>query len=509
MASNNDKHVRPESSDRRPRGNSFVYIGTVVLLVITVVAFVFVPAMGSMGGSGGELNFGSWNGKPIAFAQGGYFASQVQQVKAQYESQGYKDSGDQFFAYQVWRRAFENTAVHLALLDYADKAGIAASESYIDSQMVKHPSFQEGGSFSKRKYREASDTYKLSLRRDLASSAVKSRYVSDSVGYVTSQAETAFLKAMAQSRRSIEFVAVPFDSYPNEERAAYAEANADRFRRARLSKVTISSSRKDAEQILSQVRSGALSFEDAAKNHSKDPYAAKGGDMGFRYAWELSGDLKDAAAIGPVLALPAGSISDVVETIAGAWSFYRVEEAPTAPDFASADLLKSVGDYMERNEKGRIEDWAIAEAASFAKAAKSDFASAAAAAGYQVKSTSPFPLNYGDALDIGYFSLLGSLDAEALPELRGADSNERFLQAVFSLDAGEVSEPVVHNDNAIVVRVKEINAAGDGELDLLEAYYPMLVQQNASSELASAILADPLLKDDFIAAFSRAFAQAD
>ena len=72
MASNNDKHVRPESSDRRPRGNSFVYIGTVVLLVITVVAFVFVPAMGGMGGSGGELNFGSWNGKPIAFAQGGY-----------------------------------------------------------------------------------------------------------------------------------------------------------------------------------------------------------------------------------------------------------------------------------------------------------------------------------------------------------------------------------------------------------------------------------------------------
>lgn len=509
MASNNDKHVRPESSDRRPRGNSFIYIGTVALLIITVVAFVFVPALGGMSDQDGNLTFGSWNGKPIAFAQGGYFASQVQQVKAQYESQGYKDSGDQFFAYQVWRRAFENTAVHLALLDYADKVGIAASESYIDAQMVKHPAFQESGAFSKRKYREASDSYKLSLRKDIALSSVKSRYVSDSVGYVTSQAEIAFLKAMAQSRRSIEFVAVPFASYPDEERAAFAEANADSFRRARLSKVTVSSSEKDAKQILAQVRSGALSFEDAAKNHSKDPYASKGGDMGLRYAWELAGDLKDAAALGAVLALPAGSVSDVVETIAGAWAFYRVEEAPSRPDLASAELLKSVSDYMNRNEKGRIEDWAIARATSFAAAAKADFAAAAAAAGYSVKATSPFPLNYGDALDIGYFSLLGSLDAETLPELRGADSNERFLQAVFSLEAGEVSAPVVHNDNAIVIRVKEINTAADGELDLLEAYYPMVVQQNASSELASAILADPLLKDDFIAAFSRAFAQAD
>jgi hypothetical protein len=509
MASNNDKHVRPESSDRRPRGNSFIYVGTVVLLVITVVAFVFVPAMGSMGGEGGDLTFGSWNGKPIAFAQGGYFASQVQQVKAQYESQGYKDSGDQFFAYQVWRRAFENTAVHLALLDYADKAGISASDSYIDAQMIEHPSFQEDGSFSKRKYREASDSYKLSLRKDLASSAVKSRYVSDSVGYVTSKAEVAFLKGMAQSRRSIEFVAVPFSSYPNEERVAFAQANADSFRRARLSKVTVSSSQKDAEQILAQVRSGSLSFEDAAKNHSKDPYASKGGDMGLRFAWELAGDLKDASAIDAVLALPSGELSGVVETIAGAWSFYRVDEAPAVPDFASADLLKSVGDYMDRNEKGRVEDWAIAKAASFAAAAKDGFATAAAAAGYSVKKTAPFPLNYGNALDIGYFSLLGSLDAESLPELRGADSNERFLQAVFSLEAGGISAPVVHNDYAIVVRVKEINAAGDGELDLLEAYYPMVVQQDASAELASAILADPLLKDDFIAAFSRAFAQAD
>jgi len=508
MASTIDKHVRPESSENRRRGNSFVYIGTIVLLVITVVAFVFVPAMGSMA-SGDELTFGSMNGKPISFVQGGYFSDQVQQVKAQYESQGYKDTGDQFFAYQVWRRAFENTAVHLSLLDSAKDAGISVSDSYIDARIIENQAFMENGAFSKRKYREASTSYKLSLRKQIEIDTLKGRYVTDSVSFTPSKAETAFLKAMAQSQRVVEYVAIPFSAYPDEERVAFAKANPAAFRRVRLSKVTISSSAKEAGQVLAQIRSGSLSFEDAAKNHSRDSYASKGGDMGSRYVWELKGDLKEAADLDAVLALPKGEISAAYETIAGSWSFYRVEDPATEPDFASADLAKSVSDYLNRNEKGRIEDWAVGVAKGFASDAASDFSGVAAARGYSVKETRPFPLNYGKALDIGYFSLLGSLDVTDLPELRGADTSERFLSTVFGLEAGKVSEPVVLGDNAIVVRVKEVRTADQGELGLLEAYYPTVVQQGVSSELAASILANPSLKDDFMTTFSRVYAQAN
>lgn len=508
MASTSDKHVRPESSDNRRRGNSFVYIGTIILLVITVVAFVFVPAMGSVG-SDDELTFGSVNGKPISFVQGGYFSNQVQQVKAQYESQGYKDTGDQFFAYQVWRRAFENTAVHMALLDSARDAGIAVSGSYIDGKIIENQAFMENGVFSKRKYREASASYKLSLRKDIEIDALKSRYVTDAVSFVPGKAETAFLKAMAQSQRVVEYVAVPFSSYPEEELLAYAKANPDSFKRVRLSKVTISSSLKEAEQVLAKVRSGSLSFEESAKNHSKDSYGAKGGDMGSRYVWELKGELKNAADLDAVLALAKGEVSAVYETLSGSWSYYRVEEAAVDPDYSSTDLSKSASNYLNRNEKGRIEDWAVSAAASFALAAKADFGSAAASRGYVVKETQPFPLNYGKALDIGYFSLLGSLDTTDLPELRGADSSESFLTAVFSLQAGEVSAPVVLNDYAIVVRVKEIKNADEGDMGLLEAYYRTVLQQGVSNELATSILASPALKDDFITAFSRVYAQSN
>ncbi len=508
MAPTKEKQTKPEQNEPRRHSNKFVYIGTIVLLVITVIAFVFVPATGSMA-SDGDLTFGSWNGKPIAFVQGGIFQAQVQQIKAQLESQGYKDSGDQFFAYQVWRRAFDNTAVHLALLDKAQSAGIEISESYIDAQMVKNPAFSEDGSFSKRKYREASNSVKLALRKEIKENALKNRYISDSTSFIASKAETDFLTALASSQRSIEYVAFAFADYPDAERLAFAKANPSFFRRVRLSRVTMTSSKKDTEQVLEKVKSGSLSFEEAAKNHSKDSYASKGGDIGAQSVWQLKGELKNDADLDAVISLAKGQVSAVYETLAGSWIFFRVDEAPAEPDFASADVLRSVSDYMNRNEKGRIEDWVVAKADAFAQAATNDFVSAAAKAGYKVKSTKPFPLNYGKALDVGYFSLLGALDTTDFVELRGADNNERFLTGVFSLAAGGVSKPVVLNDYALVFRVKEILDSKSNEAGLLAMYYPTIIQQNVSSELAEGLLKDPKLKDDFVAAFSKVYAQSN
>ena len=509
MATPNDKHAKPEAGNERHHGNSFVYIGTIVILVITTIAFILMPALGGSASGGNELTFGTWSGKPISFVQGGYFSNQVQQIKSQLESQGYKDTGDQYFAFQVWRRAFENTAVHYALLDDATKAGIAVSESYIDEQMVKNPAFLDNGTFSKRKYREASTTVKMTMRRDIQDSAIKNKYVSDAVAFIPSKAETAFLSSLAQSRRVVEYVAFPFSAYPDAERIAYAKANPALFRRVRLSRITMSSSQKETKQVLEQVKSGALSFEEAAKSHSKDSYATKGGDVGARYVWELKGELKDPANLDAVLALGKGELSPVYETLAGSWIFFRVDETAVDPDFASADLARSVTDYLNRNEKGRIEDWALAQAAKFATLAGADFAASAAKQGLAVKVTPPFPLNYGNALDVGYFSLLGSLDTTNLPELKGADRNESFLTAVFSLKAGEVSKPLAINDYAIVARVKEISAAQETDMGLLQMYYPTVMQQGISNDLAASILVDPRLKDNFMAAFTKVYATSN
>lgn len=504
MASKNDKHPRaPSGEHAAPKAhhtNPLVYYGTLGILVITVFAFVIVPALPNGGSGGNTLTLGSWDGKNIAFVQGSYFFEQVNAVKDTYESQGFKDVD----AYQVWLQAFNNTVIHYALLDMADENGITVSQGYLDSKMRELPVFMENGVFSRRKYRETTTTQKSAILTELREQALKERFIGDATTLVASGAEKAFLKSMAQSQRSVEYVAFPFSAYPDQDKVDFAKAHADLFKRLRLSRVTLTSSSKEADEILSRVKTGTLSFEDAAKNYSKDSYQAEGGDMGYRYVWELRSDMKAPADIDTLLALGSGELSPVFETLAGSWVFFRVDEAASEPDYASADLVRSAGDYISRNEKGLMEDHALKNAEAFAAGAASDFAGAAAGAMLTVKATPPFSLNYGAALTEGYFPLMSAMDTAATPELAGADRDERFLETAFSLEAGAVSEPVILNDYAIVMRLKEISTLDEETLGMIDSYYSAMLQDSIGGDLARAIMDSPKLEDNFLTAYTRA-----
>lgn len=508
MASSTDKQKKPETNEKRRNGNSFVYIGTIIILVITVIAFVFVPAFGGSGSQANDTSFGSWKGKPISFVYGGYFANQVSQIKSDYERQGYSDTSSPEFARLVWRRAFENTAIHLALLDYAKEAGIGVSGSWLDTKMLEYPAFLDDGVFSKRKYREMSNTDKIAIRKDIEQNTLKSRYVSDSVSYMNGKGELAFIMDLAKNKRSIEYVAFPFSSFPDKELSAYALSNPLLFRNFALSQITIASSAKEAEQVRGQVANAAISFEEAAKNYSKDIYATKGGSAGQKYSWELKAELNKPENIEAILALPQGGVSPVFETYSGAWAFYRLDSPVKEANIDSSDLDSSVSKYLNRYERGKIEDWALAEAEKFATAAKSNFEKAAVDFGLSVKTTEPFPLNYGNAFNIpefGQFNLLGALNTGDKAELSGADRNERFFETVFSLKADEVSKPLVLNENAVVIKLKEVVTLEEDMLGLIEAYFPALVEQDTSRSLASKILNSPQLKDNFYQAFAKMY----
>ena len=164
---------------------------------------------------------------------------------------------------------------------------------------------------------------------------------------------------------------------------------------------------------------------------------------------------------------------------------------------------------MNRFERGSIEDWSIGVAKDFSVDAADNFRSAASARGLAVKETNAFPLNYGGAFNLGYFALLDSLDTQSNPELSGANTNEAFLKAVFSLEAGQISEPVILNNSVIVARVLEIRSADESTLGLIDAYYPSIVQDGLGRELTNSILQSPKLTDNFFPAFSLAFSSGN
>jgi len=480
---------------RRFKANPLIFIGTILILLITIVAFVLVPAFAPQSGSGeSSLTFGSYDGEPINYMAGNFFATQ-----RDYYNQQFRDSGDdqniQMAAFQIWRAAFESTVVRTAVLQRMKKDGFLTPEVLVDRRMAEYPLFQEEGRFSAAKYRAFSDAERMSIRDTLRDDVAYSRYMNDVLNLRTPEAEKAFMKTMASPERSFEFVLFPLSTYPDSEVSAFVSGSMDLFKSIRLSRITVSSSEADAKKVLSSVTAGTLNFEEAAKAHSKDDLADKGGDMGFKYSFELKTEITDDAARNTILSLAKGSMSEVIK-VANGWAFYRCEEEAKTADPSDAALLIRARDYLTRFERGRMEDWLLAKAGKFAETAQTGgFAATAADAGLEVKKFGPLPLNYGDV------EIYRSIQSFNLPELSGASTNTAFWTEAFSTKPGSVTKPVSVGDDILVLNVLEETKPLEEATSIIDFYYPYVISQYADTRVKNHYLSSDKLKDDFYLAF--------
>jgi peptidyl-prolyl cis-trans isomerase D len=506
--------VKPELREKQ-RGikNPMIYAGTIVVLVIVVIAFVFMPMGGgsaSMSDNGRALNFGAYAGKPIEYGQGSYMALQVRDLNDRFRQQGLNEENYQLFAYQVYRGAFERTLLRVAAIDAVKRAGGSVTEAWLDSKVAENAAFQENGKFSAQKYHDATLAEKLSIRDQIRNDTLYQAYFSDVLSVGPSSKETAFVREMAKATRTVQYAAFPLSRYPDSEVASWGVAHAELFRSLSLSRITLTSSEADARKLLANVAGKKATFEEAAKASSKDAYAQKGGAAGPRFFSDIAAELSSKDDAEKLAALKSGELSPVLKTAAGAWAFFRADAEPAAADFAQAPVLAFVRDYMNRREKGSIEDWAIAQAKEIA-AAGVGFEAAAKKAGLALKSAGPFPINYGD-LTLSIYGqsapLFKSVSTAENAELSGASTSKKFFEAAFSLAPGAVADPFILGDNAIVLKVKEAGQAKDEETASIDFYYPYFFQSKAQAEVRDLFLKSPKLKDDFTKVFFKYFQPA-
>jgi hypothetical protein len=296
----------------------------------------------------------------------------------------------------------------------------------------------------------------------------------------------------------------PLSSYPTEEVAAYAQANPDLFRVTHLSKITINSSEREAQQVLASIRDGTVTFEDAAKNQSMDSYAERGGDMGPKMAYELTSEVPDTAEREKVIGMAQGEISDIVKLSSG-WAFFRAEEAPYPVNTEDASFLDKIRTYVLDFERGRVEDWLINQANEFAAAVKAgDFDSALDERSLEKRSFGPLPLNYGG---VDLFTSLSSLSVE---ELASAESNENFWKSAFFTELNTPAEPLVLGSNVVVLYPTEetVKDAADAE-SIKTAYDSYWVSYNAERSLRSFFITNEKLEDNFMGVYLQNFMRFD
>jgi hypothetical protein len=479
---------------RRFKTNPFIFIGTIVILIIVVIAFVLVPAIVpdvSMGRPV-DFTFGAYGKTPINYVPGGYFAQVQANLEQWYQQSSPDDTNYQIMAYQIWRAAFEETVVHTGILQEMEAAGYTPPAEVVDREVARLPMFQENGRFSAARYQGLDSNTRLILWRQEQERIIEEYYRADITGLLKPAPEGAFIGRMASPQRTFDMTFFSIDSYPDSEVSAYAEENAALFQTAHFSKITVNSSEREARQILDSVKSGASTFEDAARTHSQDIYAEKGGDMGIKLAYELTAEAPAAEDREKILALEKGDYSDIIKLDSG-WAFFRAEDAPSPADTGDSATQDKVRSYIREFERGRMEDWAMAKAEAFiAQAAESGFDGAVIEQSLEKRHFGPIPVNYGSV------DLFTPLNSFGVGEISGAVSDETFWRTAFSTPLNTPSSPLVWGNNILVLFPLEESGADESvPQDIESSLSSYWLSYNAEQTIRSFFLTNEKLEDQF------------
>jgi parvulin-like peptidyl-prolyl isomerase len=485
----NKENVVEKKRERHP----VLYALSVAILVVIVVTFVGTPAARGRLGPGHKIEFGIYKGKPVEYYASSYFAERVGAVNEQLRGSDRSQDDLEATAYQVWRTAFDQTVVHMAFLAEAQSAGAWISEDRVDEILIQSGPWTQGGVFNEERYRATSNADKYAYRKLFREQLLDEQVQRDLlVDQHYSQKEVDFFQGMISAQRKFSFVSFDFRDFPDAEVRGYGEKNLDRFRRIKLSQILVKSSENEAREIRRKLEDRSASFEELARAHSKDAYAEKGGDAGWRYFYDLESEFEQKEPLEAVMGLAEGALSGVLHSRYG-WVIYRCDSPTLRPDFGDAETLRVVRGYLMRYEKGQVEDYMVKLAEAFRQRARDlGFLGAALAQNLKTQQTEYFPLNYQG---IYFLAPLRAADQEA--DIASAGSNEEFFLKAFRLALGEVSEPVLLEDQVIVLRLEDVRQAPQEQLDLSGEYLAYFGRQALQADLQAGLLKPEYLKDNF------------
>ena len=491
--------AKPGDSEKRRQSHPLTYIFSLLILVIIVVTFVGYPVVRNFSAPG-TLVFGSYNGQDISYTPGNYF-SQEKDIIAQNLQSQQNNMSPQVLAYQVWRAAFQQTAIHVAIMQAAQASGLHVTQAKIDDTLTKTGPYIVNGKFSADQYNQTSSSQKFQTRQLFKQELIDQQFRSDVIQNAKESTQAVdFLKAMASPERKFRYVAFSLSDFPEQEVVAYGKENAKLFREIKLSRITIKSSANDANTIHKQLTENPARFQEIAKNQSKDAFADKGGEMGWKTYYSLKPDFENQSDLDKLFGMSKGAISPVIRSNFG-WTIYRIDEPVKQPDFTDKQTIKTVRDYMNQYDRSKVEDYLVGLGNKFRDdALKSDFAAASSQHSLKIHETDYFPINYGNSF---FLTQIKTKDGNGA--LSNASYKADFLQEIFTLKLDAISKPIILDQDIVVIQPQDQRQAPKQMDQLLGIYYPQIVRQFAQADLTNEILSSKHLVDNFQQVFFKNF----
>lgn len=475
---------------------SMYTVGSLIILLICAFVFVLVPAMAGSGKKQETISFGKYNGKEIRYEQDSDFANFVSQFGQYYQSMGMQI--DSSTSYYIYNYAFNSTVAKMAAEDSVGKSGYKVPKSAVTRQLLPYFT-DENGNYNSKLYRSTPESTITSMRKEIEGNLISARYNDDLFGsdamglfgLKNSDAELDFLAAMDSDKRGFDMAAFPMTNFPDEEKVAFGKANETKFIKYDMSVITVDDE-ATAKKVLKRLDASEITFADAIAEYSEKVYSDSEGKLNSSFAYQLENIMDDAANAMVVGTLPAGAKSDIIKTKSG-YSIFMADGDSVAPDFDTDDMKRTVLSYLNSFESSVIENYFLSEAKDFvAEAAIESFDAACAKHGIEKDIIAPFPLNYGN------ISAAGTLNTN-VPGLANAATNENFLNTCFGLKLNEVSEPIIVDNNVLVLKY-----TGNGDAETEEPSLPDFsgYDQDCAS---SSIMSSKKLQNDFIATYFQYF----
>ncbi len=487
----------PLSVEARKNRSYLLYGFSVVIMAIIGVSMIGTLAPSGVGSGGSSLVFGIYDGQELSYTPTNYFGASYERYYRDYTTQVPEGTDQRLLRSTIWRRAYSATVLHTAQVHAAVAGGVHVSQQRVDQTLIEQVASYEDLEQMPVTAREGN------LQR-LHELLLRQRYREDLTrGRLSTDNEVAFYEEMIRHERRFEFVSLSHDSYPDSEVAAYGETNAGDFRRVDLSRIQLTGGAEAAEQIRQRIVSGTTTFEDQARAHSQDGLRDSGGDMGFRYFFDVSRDFNDPETAERLFALAEGEVSAVLEGRSeGVLYLYRADSRVIEPDFSDADTIATVRAYLLDFELGQVEDYLLAQADRFAVAAsQSDFHTAASDLDLTVHATEWFPINFRNSASLRQVRAAGDQSL-----LSGAAGFEDFFQQGFALQRiGDVSAPVRLTNQVIVLSLLDEREAPQEHLrnDALgESMFGWFTTQAIDADLVWWVNTSGLLEDNFSQAFA-------
>jgi len=492
-----------KSTEKTPKKNYLAYGFSIFILVIIIISFVVAPVT-STGNSSQNIVFGSYAGEDITLSQGSFLQKQYSQIYSQLSGNGNSESQNQ---YTALRSAYDNAVMHTALLHEAKKLGYTVTDNELSKALREYPVFlDEEGNFSSERYKAVSamelNNIRSLLKDDILIERIINAYTQTSE---LSEKEKADLMKVASWERSFRLLSFNSNDYPDSEVKNYLSQHSDDFKARELSVITLSD-KESLDQLKKDLEAGLNNFESYATEHSKDLNAAKAGKKGKTYISRLKMELINPEDADKIFALGTGSLSEAVQVPSG-YALYRADTDAVAANPESAEDIQEIREYLNQYEKGTIQEYIEKAAQSAAEAARSEsLDQEALALGKTIQETNSFPINFQGMIfpsSYGNFPVLNLVQTTDNQALSDAQNREEFFTKAFSLKEGEISDPIVLEDQVVILSLLSDNH--EASTDMFGLYLPMLVQYYNNDDLRSYFIKPALFNDKFLQVYREHF----